>query len=39
VSKFGVFFLAGVIIIIACVMLDEFLTAYDEYMSDDDDQL
>jgi len=37
VSKFGMFFLAGVIIIIACVMLDEFLTAYDEYMGDDDE--
>jgi len=37
VSKFSVFFLAGVVIIIAVVLLDEFLEAYDEYMGDDDE--
>ena len=36
-SKFGVFFLAGVIIIIACVMAEEFLEAYDEWRNGDDE--
>jgi hypothetical protein len=37
-SNFGVFFLAGVIVIIAVVLLDEFLEAYDEFMDGDDDE-
>jgi len=37
-SHFGMFFLAGVAIIIACVMLDEFLEAYDEWRKDIDDE-
>jgi hypothetical protein len=30
-------FLAGVVLIIVLVMIDEFLEAYDEYMKDEDD--
>lgn len=30
-------FIAGVVIIIACVMLDEFLEAYDEWRNDEED--
>jgi len=33
---FGEIFIVGVVVIIVCVMLDEFLEAYDEYMNDDD---
>ena len=33
---FGEIFIVGVVVIIVCVMLDEFLEAYDEFMSDDD---
>ena len=29
-------FIVGVVVILVCVMLDEFLEAYDEYMRDDD---
>jgi hypothetical protein len=29
-------FIIGVVVILVCVMLDEFLEAYDEFMSDDD---
>lgn len=33
-----VLFIAGVVIVIACVMLDEFLEAYDEWNKDIDDE-
>jgi len=34
---FGEIFTVGVVVIIVCVMLDEFLTAYEEYMGSDDE--
>jgi len=33
---FANIFIIGVVVILVCVMLDEFLEAYDEYMNDDD---
>ena len=30
-------FIVGVVVILVCVMLDEFLEAYDEFMSEDDE--
>jgi len=34
---FGEIFIVGVVVILVCVMLDEFLEAYDEFMSEDDE--
>jgi hypothetical protein len=34
---FGEIFIIGVVVILVCVMLDEFLEAYDEYMNNDDE--
>ena len=34
---FGEIFIIGIVIIILCVMAEEFLEAYDEYMSGDDE--
>jgi hypothetical protein len=34
---FSEIFIVGVVVILVCVMLDEFLEAYDEYMNDDDE--
>jgi len=31
-------FIVGVVVILVCVMLDEFLEAYDEFMDGDDDE-
>ena len=35
----GEIFLAGVVILLLIVMIDEYLEAYDEYMGDDEDEL
>ena len=35
----GEIFLAGVVVLLLIVMIDEYLEAYDEYMGDDDDEL
>ncbi len=32
----GEIFLAGVVVLLLIVMIDEYLEAYDEYMGDDD---
>ena len=34
---FGEIFIIGIIVIVLCVMAEEFLEAYDEYMGDDDE--
>ena len=34
---FGEIFVVGIVIIVLCVMAEEFLKAYDEYMRDDDE--
>ena len=36
---FGEIFIIGIVVIVLCVMAEEFLEAYDEYMGDDDDEL
>ena len=35
----GEIFLAGVVVLLLIVMIDEYLEAYDEYMGDDDEEL
>ena len=35
----GEIFIIGIVVIVLCVMAEEFLEAYDEYMGDDDDEL
>jgi hypothetical protein len=35
---FGEIFIVGIVVIIVCVMLDEFLEAYDEWRAGDDDE-
>ena len=35
----GEIFLAGVVVLLLIVMIDEYLEAYDEYMGDDEDEL
>jgi len=32
-------FIIGIVIIVVCVMISEYLEAYDEYMGDDDEEL
>jgi hypothetical protein len=34
----GEIFLAGVVVLLLIVMIDEYLEAYDEYMGDDDEE-
>ena len=34
---FGEIFIIGIVVIVLCVMAEEFLEAYDEYMGDDDE--
>ena len=34
----GEIFLAGVVVLLLIVMIDEYLEAYDEYMGGDDDE-
>ena len=36
---FGEIFIIGIVVIVLCVMAEEFLEAYDEYMGDDDEEL
>ena len=36
---FGEIFIIGIVVIVLCVMAEEFLEAYDEYMGDNDDEL
>ena len=36
---FGEIFIIGIVVIVLCVMAEEFLGAYDEYMDNDDDEL
>ncbi len=36
---FGEIFIIGIVVIVLCVMAEEFLEAYDEYMGGDDDEL
>ena len=36
---FGEIFIVGIVIIVLCVIAEEFLEAYDEYMRDDEDEL
>ena len=34
----GEIFIVGIVVILVCVMLEEFLEAYDEYMNNDEDE-
>ena len=34
---FGEIFIIGIVVIVLCVMAEEFLESYDEYMGDDDE--
>ena len=36
---FGEIFIIGIVVIVLCVMAEEFLEAYGEYMGDDDEEL
>jgi hypothetical protein len=36
---FGEIFIIGIVVIVLCVMAEEFFEAYDEYMGDDDEEL